>query len=318
MKIKKLQSLHSFGQIKGMSGLSAKNDSKWRKIVSNTWAFKYLTFHHDKGCHPEPHTCDISKPVVPNIVHYIWLYKQAKRFEFCHLISVLSALRIQVPDEVWFWYDKKLPVGQYWEQVKAETNRTKIPFILRKTKTPTHISGQKIKYSEHSSDIMRLIILSKYGGIYLDSDMIILRDLKPLMCYNHTQGRAMSATLANSFIMAAPGSEFLNIWMRSYHSYKPKYWSENSVVVPLKLALKNQDKIHVEPRCILRPNMNRVEKKYLFNENLYFNWSEHYSVHVFLRFYRNLTDEETIKWTNNTLSQIFYYIYYKSKRNDTL
>ena len=38
-----------------------------------------------------------------------------------------------------------------------------------------------MKFRHHLSDIVRLQILYMNGGIYLDADMVVVRDLEPLL-----------------------------------------------------------------------------------------------------------------------------------------
>ena len=53
---------------------------------------------------------------------------------------------------------------------------------------PKTIFGRTIVYSEHKSDIVRLEVIMKYGGVYHDLDVIIVGSLDPLFCYETTMG----------------------------------------------------------------------------------------------------------------------------------
>ena len=71
------------------------------------------------------------------------------------------------------------------------------------------------------SDYMRFHFLKKYGGIYLDSDMIVLRDLAPLLhedCFagiNHER-----SSIYCGIIGAAPQKEIIKNCIKSYWEIK--------------------------------------------------------------------------------------------------
>ena len=104
-----------------------------------------------------------SKQVVPKIVHYVWFYPNSRcNVRFYHFMSILSAYRFKQPKEIIIWYDN-LPCGKWWKETKA-----RVPILnLRQRDPPMEIFGKPIKVPEHRSDVARLDILLKYGGIYL-------------------------------------------------------------------------------------------------------------------------------------------------------
>ncbi|KAK8584952.1 hypothetical protein V6N13_138894 [Hibiscus sabdariffa] len=72
--------------------------------------------------------------------------------------------------------------------------------------TPTHIFAsvwfewRKTKfYATHYSELVRLAVLYKYGGIYLDSDIIVLKPLLPL---NNSVGQEDQGSSLNGALMA--------------------------------------------------------------------------------------------------------------------
>lgn len=310
--------LDSMGQIHvgGTDGLLSNTGSI---ETSNETMFNIPTFYPDRPCNPAPQTCDPSAPVVPNIVHLIWFFEAGTKLRFHQLASFLSALRIQRPKEIWFWYDEGLPAGPYWWEFVQEVNRSQdTNLVQKKTKKPTHILRQKISvYPEHASDWHRINVMLEHGGIYMDNDMLLLRNLKPLMCYNLTMARARNMSLDNGFIIARPGSAFIKLWRKTYEHYSARQVMVNSVINSLELYKQHPDLVHVETECLLRPSGSPVEVVYQREDYKYFDWSRHYGNHLW-RGIKGTIDKETIKTAPNTISQILYYIYYQVKRNDTL
>ncbi|KAI8775154.1 hypothetical protein BgiBS90_023630, partial [Biomphalaria glabrata] len=52
-------------------------------------------------------------------------------------------------------------------------------FVYREP--PRQISGHPINFVQHKSDLVRLQTLYFNGGIYLDTDMVILRNIDQLL-----------------------------------------------------------------------------------------------------------------------------------------
>ncbi len=64
-------------------------------------------------------------------------------------------------------------------------------------------------YDIQRADVIRLIALYVYGGIYLDFDIVCLKSLDQLRAYNFVLPRTMPVGLSNDFIIAEPRHPFL-------------------------------------------------------------------------------------------------------------
>lgn len=96
-----------------------------------------------------------------------------------------------------------------------------------------YTSGQlgNSKYSyQHMSDALRIAMLYKYGGIYLDLDVIVLRSLR---CLRNTAGHVVilgQSSIENGLMAFDRGHKFLKFFMRLMKiTYKPE---ERSVIGP--------------------------------------------------------------------------------------
>ncbi|KAF4592042.1 glycosyl transferase [Ophiocordyceps camponoti-floridani] len=117
----------------------------------------------------------------------------------------------------------------------------------------THIVPPPAEWhAAHKADVLRLQILKEHGGIYLDTDVILLRSLDVLlrgyrdvvMGYEGGHRRG----LCNAVVLAKKGAPFLQRWYRSYDNFNPHDWSYNSVLLPAKFASTYPDEI-----CPLSP-----------------------------------------------------------------
>ena len=90
----------------------------------------------------------------------------------------------------------------------------------------------------NQSDFVRASVLVKYGGIYLDEDVYILRDLKPLRQagFENIVGLQGSTEICPAVIMATKD----NILMRTYHELQDVVfdgsWANHAVALLSTLA----------------------------------------------------------------------------------
>ncbi|KAF1826423.1 glycosyltransferase family 32 protein [Dissoconium aciculare CBS 342.82] len=104
----------------------------------------------------------------------------------------------------------------------------------------------------HQSDIVRLAVLAEEGGIYLDTDVYMLRSFKDLLTnprdvlLGHEGGDRYG--LCNAVILARAGSEFISIWQDSYRTFDSTKWNHHSVLMPKQLQIQHKDLI-----CTLSP-----------------------------------------------------------------
>lgn len=73
----------------------------------------------------------------------------------------------------------------------------------------------KSKFSfQHMADALRIVLLYKYGGIYIDMDVVVLRSLA---CLRNTAGQVVSwgqSGLENGLLVFDKGHKLLNFYMR--------------------------------------------------------------------------------------------------------
>ena len=168
------------------------------------------------------------KELVPNIVHYIsFTHKGRKKpFIFIHYLSILSAHKNTMPENIYFHTDIP-PDGVYWNLT------LKIPEFKVVKRTPTRILfGKSINvdvFETTASDIDRLLILQEYGGIYLDLDVLIIRSFAPLLQYDSTIGWESRGMACAGIIVAKSSSRFIQLWLNEYvNDYQPRKWAYNS------------------------------------------------------------------------------------------
>ena len=254
-------------------------------------------------------TVECSAPV-PRLVHLAWYDRSRPVFRFHHVISVMSSLRFIRPQRIMFWHDG-VPTGKWWQFIRQKINESSTTLVMMQRNAPQKIFGKHIYYPEHQSDIVRLEAVMKYGGIYHDLDVVIVRPLDPLFCYNTTMGEELPRWLCNAFLMSVANATFLRLWHDSYRNFMPYVWNYNSVVMPGLIAKDHPELIHVEKDTIHKPNWEEHGLRQLYHPGVLYDWqSTNYAVHLWYRKYSAVHNPHTIKRINTTMGQVFRYIFY--------
>lgn len=222
---------------------------------------------------------------IPKIVHYVWFGK--KEMDFMMYLSILSTLYIVNPNIVLIHGDGELH-GKYLE-VALKDGRVK----LINRERPYHIFGKQVLYSQHRSDIVRAEVLLKYGGIYMDWDVLWLRNpddiiekgYDAVVNYDHMPQIGFPDTINLGVFMAKPKSTFVKRWQDALIDYRSKDFLYNAVQLPYKIYEKYPEYLHIERRLQVmcfrlkcHPTFHPQFKQ--FTEEQPFDWqTDAYSIH---------------------------------------
>ena len=189
----------------------------------------------------------LSTPI-PRIVHYVFISTKTFTFSLEAYLSIRATMLRIKPDAIYLHCYKEPSHSPYYILSKPMISKVVIHEPL------TSIFGRKVNVVEHISDIIRMKVLLKYGGIYLDGDIIPLKSFD-MFLYNSkpmTMGLEKKPTskkdnrLPNALMIGQRKNSFLTRWFESYKTFNDKHWAEHSVIVPAKLACKNPDEINIE------------------------------------------------------------------------
>jgi glycosyltransferase involved in cell wall biosynthesis len=177
------------------------------------------------------------KNIIPNIIHYVYgLKKQTYQFPFVYYISILSNIIINKPTKIYFHY-QYLPYGKWWDNIKKHLSLNYINC------TELYWKDKKIVKYAHKADKIRMDILYKYGGIYMDIDTIAYKSYKNLLnnefvigLQEENYGEDKITLYCNAILFSVPNSIFLKKWLDLYYDYfDPNGWCEASVILPEKV-----------------------------------------------------------------------------------
>ncbi|KPV76685.1 glycosyltransferase family 32 protein, partial [Rhodotorula graminis WP1] len=148
--------------------------------------------------------------------------------------------------EVIFFHHVYEPDSWFWRQFVASVARSKTTRLeMVVERDVTEVFGNAVEHYAHKADVLRLEALYKYGGIYLDADVLVIRDLAPL--YRHEVVMGMESQpnldpalppsgLCNAVILAKPYSSFVARWIDTYQTFNKSLWAKHSVATPWDLA----------------------------------------------------------------------------------
>ena len=180
------------------------------------------------------------KTKIPNIVHFVFGMEKGAKFGLVQYLSIASASAVLKPMHIYV-HCTHLPSGFYWDLLTGIVE-------VRRIKEINSVFGNKVSHYAHKADVARLRALLKYGGIYLDLDVISLSSFDHLLNNDFVMGQEGengAIGLCNAVIIASNESKFLRIWYDNYATFNSSSWNYHSVLLPNKLAAQYPELITV-------------------------------------------------------------------------
>ncbi|WAQ82213.1 hypothetical protein PtA15_2A530 [Puccinia triticina] len=137
----------------------------------------------------------------------------------------------------------------WWDEI------VRLPgFEIHHVEDPKEVFGNPILDISHKSDVIRLRALQEHGGVYIDTDVIVLRPFDELMTgdeevvlgVEQAEGTFHNPVqingLCNAVIISKKNATFLNTWWDNYRTFRGRpfrgggIWNYHSVKLPWTLA----------------------------------------------------------------------------------
>lgn len=192
---------------------------------------------------------------IPNVVHFILIAEEHEEaeLEFYQYLAVKAALLRLNPEAIKIHTYAFNENNEWWQMIKRH-----VDLVIHEPQRYLRTSDGRSHNLRlaHQTDVLRLEILLKDGGIYLDTDVYALRSFSSLLqsprdlLMGHEGGGRSG--LGNAVMVARPGSTFISRWLEKYHESfddRPQMWNHHSIVVPVRLAEQ-----HPEEICKLSPS----------------------------------------------------------------
>ena len=173
--------------------------------------------------------------MIPKIIHFV--YVGGRPFSFIHFLAVYTAWKVNRPETI-FLHHTEEPQGKWWRLARPLLTLNRVPPV-------TEVYGNTVLYPAHKADVIRLQMLRRHGGIYLDLDVVSINPFDPLLDKDFVMGIEPGTGLCNAVILAQKGAGFLEEWQQKYRSFDARRWNYHSVVLPGEMARENPDQIHI-------------------------------------------------------------------------
>jgi tetratricopeptide (TPR) repeat protein len=184
--------------------------------------------------------------LVPPILHFVHGFRSGGDIPYYGFLAIQSALYFN-PGWRAFFYCPAEPAGPNWERIKS-----KLTVII--CGTFEYFKMSRIVHPIHKADIVRLIVLNRVGGVFLDLDTITQRSYSDLRYVDFCMGvQAAGWTsppgLCNAVMIGRSGATFSTKWLEYYDSFRSlgrdRLWDYHSFRVPVLLMQQAPDTIHV-------------------------------------------------------------------------
>lgn len=241
---------------------------------------------------------------VPNFVHFVRLGN--KSLSFVEVVCIRAAWIQQSPDILMIHCDNCSATKQspFWKHIKD------IPRLsLRHIEKPETIFGKNISHVQHASDIVRIRVLREYGGIYLDSDCYLVKNLDKYRRYELAIGWPPGQFVGTQVIAAHKDAEYLRLWYELYHDYRPSEWYYNAGELPTSALLQSRPGLVYRVPCDF--GVHEAVTRFLYEQSSC-AWRNFTVLHLFFRLrnfycpfdYFGTIDFETVRKYNTSFGQM--------------
>jgi hypothetical protein len=252
--------------------------------------------------------------VVPNVIHFIHL--DAASFPFVSFVCVLAAYLNQRPERIFIHTNvaDALAADPYFARLVALLDHTGV-LTVRSVKRPTHVYGHPVSSTFHATDLVRLQLAQKEGGIFLDGDSYLVKSVdyfRVNVSEDVSLGWPDHQFIGTQVLVAKPGSAFVRMWLQSYKDYRSTMWYYNAGELPTTAILGRCP--HLVHREKERFGVHNLAQK-LYGE-YWPQWRDYYAIHLLFRHRSYLVeddvrlsgieefDEENVRSYNRTFGEM--------------
>jgi hypothetical protein len=187
-----------------------------------------------------------SDTLIPRLFHFIYIAGNHP-FTMSHYIAIKSCLIVQKAQQIHVWH------GEETEELKNNKwwIRSKKIAKFHLVNIPAYINFNAVWWKQHQADYMRINILYKYGGVYMDLDVLSYKpldgsELAPqfenenitdvnLFNQEMVMCRESPTKLCNCVIMVRKEHPFIKEWIYRYDTQYTQHWTLLSVETPAKI-----------------------------------------------------------------------------------
>jgi len=258
------------------------------------------------------------REVIPNHVHYIRL--QQPEIRFFEAVCMKSAFMVQRPKKLFIHSDTGPPTGRHWNQL-LDIPGFKEALQVRDVPIPKQVFGSEFFWNAHRADVLRILILKKYGGIYLDNDILVINNFDRYRNFEFVLGWPDGEWIGNMLLMGHREARFLTEFLETYKLFRPDIWYYNGGEKPVREVLSRHPELVHNEKVRLGVTTN-VAWNFYVRTGLWDpqEWQTNYdSLHLLIghrsdidpnyEAYPEIT-EKNIRWLKFSLPMMLRYFWY--------
>lgn len=234
--------------------------------------------------------------MVPNIVHFIYFLNENSRpFNYVNYLAVKSANDIQKPAYIFVYCNKEPKNNQYWNAMRK---LERVMVVLMDA--PDQFEGVSLRgHPQYQADVVRLQRLHKMGGIYLDTDAIVLKPMNDFFAEGCTMSAFKSEdgelAYGNSTVIAQKQSPFIAEWIKRLpEGLRSDVWAWHASNLPAVIAKEMPNTINTVASDVFMP-YHFTDDSYLVSyteekqiQSCLAKCRDSYVVHLWETYYKNV------------------------------
>ena len=204
-----------------------------------------LMYNEDTPPAPSPS----SDTLIPNIAHIMWV--GGSEMDFLFYLCCLSLLHVVKVDTLFIHGDVE-PSGNRWKQLKSNERIKFVPLPV----LPNFVFGKNVKNMLHMSDVYRVQIMLKYGGIYSDTDVIWVKPIPDYLREYDAVAALDWPGMYNTYpdyinfgtCLGKKGAKPWQLLRDAMKDFKDDFFGYNGLLLPYKLYERHPDLIYLNSR----------------------------------------------------------------------
>jgi len=151
---------------------------------------------------------------IPKIIHLIYL--KVKDFQKYHARCISSISHFAPDYQIWMHNDIEPEGNPNWDHIKTLPN-----LQIKKISRRETFDDFPLRYVQYEADVIRLELLYEYGGIYFDTDILVVKPFDKIFEDNksfYLSRETKNGGLINSFLASKPKNEFITLWLECFKS----------------------------------------------------------------------------------------------------
>ena len=198
---------------------------------------------------------------IPKLIHLI--YFKGIDFMNFHYQCVKSMINNMPNHTIIIYNDVEPENNHYWDDIKQYDN-----VKIEKMNPQDSYDGYPLKYIQYKADVVRLEVLYEHGGIYLDLDMLIIKNFEDRINtgkdFYISEENEKGGGLINSFLACKPNNGFIKKWLESFKTgLRMDNWAYH-------IRESNKQLLNKNKHYFIKYKIDILESKYFFP----FKWSE--------------------------------------------